>query len=53
MGSNQITVEQQAIRSGTSLLVQIRKSAASTATFDQVYCAVESKTVGKFTELAI
>lgn len=53
MGSNQITVEQQAIRSGTSLLVQIRKSAASTATFDQVYCAVESKTAGKFTELAI
>lgn len=52
-GSAQITVEHQVVQSGTSLLVQIRKSAASTATFDQVYCAVESKTAGKFTELAI
>ncbi|HDX8590012.1 TPA: hypothetical protein RQN76_000813 [Aeromonas dhakensis] len=52
-GSAQITVEHQAIQSGTSLLVQIRKSASSTAVFDQVYCAVESKTAGKFTELAI
>ena len=52
-GSAQITVEHQVVVSGTSLLVQIRKSAASTAVFDQVYCAVESKTAGKFTELAI
>lgn len=52
-GSAQITVEHQVIQSGTSLLVQIRKSLASTATFDQVYCAVESKAAGKFTELAI
>lgn len=52
-GSAQITVEHQAIQSGTSLLVQIRKSASSTAVFDQVHCAVESKTAGKFTELAI
>ena len=52
-GSAQITVEHQVIQSGSSLLVQIRKSVSSTAVFDQVYCAVESKTVGKFTELAV
>ena len=51
-GSAQITVEHRVIQVDTSVVVQIRISDASTAPFDQVFCAVESKTAGKFTELA-
>lgn len=52
-GSTAITVEYQAIQSGTSLLVQVRKSAASTAVFDQVFCAVDAKSAGFYIGLAV
>ena len=47
----------QAADDATQAAINAESSAdsasASAATFDQVYCAVESKTAGKFTEIAV